>query len=230
MDFGKVVRAVLVLLLGAAATAAPPASGERAVLDQQRREYETLRVRRDNLLAELRTSYRELDAEDAPRGDFASYLAGVASREDAVADKEAVLLGLLRRGGELRRSIAERACVVAAEGQGGAKGAVGPDLEGTWRLTFEGAARDGSLTLVQLGALLSGAYDVPGLSRGTFFGNGGNGKVVLTFIDDRGDLFAVLRGTIGGASSMSGNWIRSDLAAGQPATGNCSAGKAAAGR
>lgn len=190
----------------------------RALLAQDRRDYETVRVRREKLLAEIADATRDVEKGAGP--DKSAWASELAIKDAALADKEAILASLMQRARDLRRSIAERELELAL---GGSPDADGGALEGTFTLTFEGAP-EGRLKVVQTGALLSGSYELGAFSRGTFFGNGGSGKVVLTLIDEQGELFAVLKGASAGPT-ISGTWVRGDLASGTPSQGTWSARK-----
>lgn len=214
--FTAKIATSLVIALAAAGTAR---SGDLRQ-DQARREYESLKRDRTRLLEELQASWRELDEGPPPGPDAPSRLAQTATREQRAREREAVLVSVLARGRELRQELALAALAPAKDAVGEKAG----PMEGSWRLTFEG--QDGRLSLVQVGALVTGTWSISGRGRGTVLGHAGAAKIALGLIDDKGDMFAMLQGSIAGPTSVDGTYLRRELAAGEPAQGVWSARRA----
>ena len=216
-DDAPVIRRSVSLLL-AIVLFAPSGWGQSdPALDQARREYQALKARRDETIAELQELWKRLDAAAPPGMDESSIRARRSTNEQDVREKEAVLAAILERARELRAILHEPAGPAASSDAG--KFGQGK-LAGRWALRLD--EHEGSIEAVQLGAFLSGTYDVSGLGQGTFIGYGG-GKVVLTLIDDRGDHVATLRSDSLSDDRMSGTWLRTDLAGGLPTQGDWSA-------
>lgn len=186
------------------------ARAEDLLAAQDRRDYEALKVRRERVVAELTTLWESLDAPSSEGGGRATRLARVTSRELEAELLEAELAALLHRARELRRALLE------SESRGTAETG---SFAGRWRITFGAAA--GELDLSQSGAFLSGSWTLDGASGGTFLGHGG-GRAVLMLLDDRGDLYATVKASASGGV-MTGTYLRSDLASGEPAQGAFSA-------
>jgi hypothetical protein len=209
----------LVALTLAPASASDAAAADDVVTSQLRREQESLRVQRDRLVEELRLAWRELDAGEERGADPSSRLADATQRAQAAREKEAVLSAVLERSHEVREAIRSRRATAPASRGGG--GDAGP-LEGAWRLTIEGAT--GSMDLVQVGAMVTGKYRVDGGSAGTVSGQASRTRVSLTLLDEEGEMFAVLDGSVA-RTSLQGTYLRRELASGAPAQGAWSAGR-----
>lgn len=186
---------------------------------QDRREYAALKVRRDDAVAELAELWRRLDKPPPPGMDAASIAARRANAEQEVREGEAVLFEILDRCRELRGRLSEEG--LSGETGGGAEFGQGK-LAGRWTLRLDESA--GFIETVQLGAFISGSFEVPGLGAGTFIGYGGS-KIVLTLIDDEGDHVATLRGSLSGEDLIEGTWLRTDLAGGLPSQGDWTASR-----
>lgn len=200
----------LMLSAVALALAAAPAQAEGPLAAQDRRDYESVKVRRDRLIGELAGLWQALDTPEAhAAGGRTTRIATATSRELEAEVLESELAALLHRARELRRELLETEVAGRTDDVG---------LAGRWRMSFGPAS--GELEMVQTGAILSGSWSLSGES-GTFLGHGGN-RALLMLIDSRGELFATVRASAS-KERMDGTFLRSDLASGEPAQGSFSA-------
>ncbi len=204
----------LLFVPAAAAFAQTDLAIERALLSQEVRDYSLVKQRRTKLIRELKELWSRHEGAPA-RGGSEATISSMARHENEIQEKEAELLDLLRRGHELRRAISERSLKIRTLDRTGSI-----PYAGRWTFVFEGTK--GTIEATQTGVFLSGYYELPSLSSGTFIGYGGKARISLTLIGNRGDLFATLQGHPESSTLVRGTYLRGDLASGTPAEGNWS--------
>jgi hypothetical protein len=108
-----------------------------------------------------------------------------------------------------RRIEAERRAVLDA-----------PMPGGLWRFEIPGAGLVGVLQLQVSGGNVSGTYRLSNGARGTVSGSYGGTQLELTRSDSAGGRDAVLRAEVDEtAGTLSGEWVRFELGAGEPGSG-----------
>ena len=108
------------------------------------------------------------------------------------------------------------------EGETGTPARIADPITGRWRVTVLPQNATVTFDLRLNGTVVSGSYNVPGGSAGSFRGTYTNGSLRLERIDARGGFDSVWEGTTAGGQ-MAGTWRSNELVTGQPNRGSWTA-------
>jgi len=110
------------------------------------------------------------------------------------------------------------------EAESGVPARIGDPVTGRWRVTIFPQKLAATFDLRLNGTVVSGSYQVPGGSAGSFRGTYAGGRLRLERIDASGGFDSVWEAAVGNGR-ITGNWKSNELATGQPTRGDWTAVK-----